>query len=112
MSEDLNDIQIVLGKSIELLDEYGWIQGSFGDKATGFCARGAIMEATKEVMADRDWPNYPAIHDFEVEKALGKVLPNRAHSNIAVWNDDMKPPFAKFRVKRKFRQAIKKAGAL
>lgn len=109
MSEDMNDIQIVLKEAVKLLDEHGWIQGEFGNVDRGFCSLGAIRTAGMRVRTEREWPNYPAVSDYEVEEALEAVLPV---ASIVSWNDNMKRPFRKFRIKRKFRQAIKKAGKL
>ena len=77
-----------------LLVKYGWIQGRFGDKEHGFCAIGAIRNATESEEIEDE-----AFYALSVACADG--------GNIAFWNDRERR--RKAEVLAAFDRAIKKA---
>jgi hypothetical protein len=64
-------------KPSQYIEQYGWIQGGFGDKKRGFCAYGAIQMAYCDVRERRD-AVFAALHDAILEQGF---------TGIVTWND-------------------------
>jgi hypothetical protein len=74
----------VLSKAMELINIYGWIQGTSGNKNTGFCAFGAISEACKELKPNANW-----LEVDETELNALRCLSNFADGSPISYNDEL-----------------------
>ena len=50
----MTKIQKLFERAIDKLVKYGWIQGEYGDRATGYCMIGAIDSSTKDIKLIRE----------------------------------------------------------
>ena len=70
----------VLETGLQYIQKYGWKQGSYGRKEVGFCALGAVREASYDLndkftfMHERSDKYYTAIGDLE--KCAGEPVAN------------------------------------
>lgn len=64
------DAAKLLRHAVELIEEYGWVQGQYGSYDTGFCATGAIGHDA--------WKNYRNYRKV-VDRAMGTLS---AHLNV------------------------------
>lgn len=81
-----------LQKSIDVIDQYGWIQGNLGSDRCGWCAIGAVSRAVGRVLESGhfDYAYVPGL-DEEFKKAVKYlvqvVAPKDPFLGIAEWND-------------------------
>lgn len=71
-------VRRVLNRAVELIEEHGWIQMSYGSKSEGFCAAGAIDEASHEMGLD-----YTDVRD-EARRAVADEIGR----GLVTWNDE------------------------
>lgn len=80
-----------LGKALEALDEFGWIQFAHGDTEKGFCLNGVLRHVTDLRSSavyrfdSPEWIEYDAARAALVEEIKREPFPQ--YSSIAEWND-------------------------
>lgn len=86
---DIQESGQIVRRAAEMIEEFGWIQGSIGGRNIGMCARGAIYHSARAQTADWVMPAKRA------EDAFTKFLvgiPADCHSYIVptlpCWNDE------------------------
>lgn len=70
----------VFTKAADVLEAFGWIQGTFGNIESGFCALGAIGRAEDEL--GRIGTDLEPLHAAIRHASGGQATPS-----IVVWND-------------------------
>lgn len=88
----------VLNKAADLIEKYGWIQGSLGWRHAGFCALGGIYQATSDL-----GPIPCLVSNALVSGTKAQLRETIGLSDIAEWNDD--PLRTKEEVVAKLREA-------
>ena len=66
-------------KPSEIINKYGWVQGSYGDNKRGYCLMGAIKRAYRGFLSQR-----------QAEEAVCSALGIHAClTGMATWNDEV-----------------------
>ena len=68
----------ILNRAKNNLTTYGWIKGSYGNKATGFCLVGAILEAQTHEKRESISPVY---------LVLNSVIQGTSTEALTLYND-------------------------
>jgi hypothetical protein len=89
----------ILTKASELINQYGWVQGTSGNKGIGFCAFGAIAEASTELYPNTKWEELDTIEGNAI-----KTVSRFADGSIIGYNDE--PNRTKEEVLLAFQKAI------
>jgi len=98
----------VLENALIYIDEYGWIKHTAGSKRMGFCAIGAIDEATTDLISSKSRFGNRVLDVLEkVNRLVASCLPKSAQGSIISYNDTHSR--RKSDILQLFRCAIEKA---
>jgi hypothetical protein len=69
----------MLSAAADLIEEYGWVQGKYGDEEIGFCAMGAVYMYVAAAGNATD--------DGSV--AVNRLAVSLGYNSVAYWNDNI-----------------------
>lgn len=98
----MSKVTDTLRAAVELLEIYGWCQGSLGNTSIGFCAVGAINAASRGLAHSP--LDKQQRHGKACERLFSAINGHTHRYGVASWNDD--PDRTKDEVLEAFRRAI------